>query len=40
MSQLRQFFRRISIKELVDEGYLVRLGSGRKTMYVRTDALR
>ena len=22
------------------EGYLVRLGSGRKTMYVRTDALR
>ena len=29
-----------ALKKLVDEGYLVRLGSGRKTMYVRTDALR
>lgn len=28
-----------ALKKLVDEGYLVRIGSGRKTMYVRGDAL-
>ena len=27
-----------ALKKLVDEGYLVRLGSGRRTMYVRADA--
>ena len=28
-----------ALKKLVDEGYLVRIGAGRKTMYVRADAL-
>ena len=27
-----------ALKKLVDEGYLVRIGSGRNTMYVRGDA--
>ena len=27
-----------ALKKLVDEGYLVRIGSGRKTLYVRADA--
>ena len=28
-----------ALKKLVDEGYLVRIGSGRKTRYVRADAI-
>jgi Fic family protein len=28
-----------ALKKLVDEGYIVRIGSGRKTLYVRADAL-
>ena len=29
-----------ALKKLVDEGYIVRIGSGRATMYVRADACR
>ena len=28
-----------ALKKLVDEGYIIRIGSGRKTLYVRADAL-
>ena len=29
-----------ALKKLVDEGYLVRIGSGRKTQYVKADAIK
>ena len=28
-----------ALKKLVDEGYIVRIGSGRNTLYVRADAV-